>query len=123
MPASHYWGSGVLEWKVMTMKKRLASILFTSAAVAATVGLGVSTGFLRGMARPGAPWLADHDDRSEMSSDHPARVDFPASPDGRRSTSALGRSVIADALREADKSGALAAEHQAELLAGLAQAS
>ena len=42
MPASHYWGSGVLEWKVMTMKKRLASILFTSAVVAATVELGVS---------------------------------------------------------------------------------
>jgi hypothetical protein len=64
------------------------------------------------MARPGAPWLADHDDRSEMSSDQPARVDFPASPDGRRSTSALGRSVVADALREADKSGALAAERE-----------
>ncbi len=47
-----------------------------------------------------------------MGSDQPARVDFPASPDGRRSTSALGRSVVADALREADKSGALAAEHE-----------
>jgi len=47
-----------------------------------------------------------------MGSEQPARVDFPAAPDGRRSTSALGRSVVADALREADKSGALAAERE-----------
>jgi hypothetical protein len=44
-----------------------------------------------------------------MSSE-PARVEFPASPDGRRSTSALGRAVVADALRPADPAGATAAE-------------
>jgi hypothetical protein len=35
-------GSGILEWKVMTMKKRLASILFMAAAAATSIGLGVS---------------------------------------------------------------------------------
>ncbi len=39
-------------------------------------------------------------------------VEFPVSPDGRRSTSALGRSVVADALRPVDPDGAAAAEHE-----------
>jgi hypothetical protein len=39
-------------------------------------------------------------------------VEFPLSPDGRRSTSALGRSVVADALRPVDPDGAAAAEHE-----------
>jgi hypothetical protein len=39
-------------------------------------------------------------------------VEFPVSPDGRRSTSALGRSVVADALRPVDPEGAAAAEHE-----------
>jgi hypothetical protein len=39
-------------------------------------------------------------------------VEFPESPDGRRSTSALGRSVVADALRPVDPDGAAAAEHE-----------
>ena len=47
-----------------------------------------------------------------MGSEEPARVEFPLSADGRRSTSALGRSVVADALRAADPAGALAAEHE-----------
>lgn len=39
-------------------------------------------------------------------------VEFPESPDGRRSTSALGRSVVADALRAVDPAGAAAAERE-----------
>ncbi len=39
-------------------------------------------------------------------------VEFPVSPDGRRSTSALGRAVVADALRPVDPEGAAAAEHE-----------
>jgi hypothetical protein len=39
-------------------------------------------------------------------------VEFPVSADGRRSTSALGRSVVADALRPVDPDGAAAAEHE-----------
>jgi hypothetical protein len=39
-------------------------------------------------------------------------VEFPVSPDGRRSTSALGRTVVADALRPVDPSGAAAAEQE-----------
>jgi hypothetical protein len=45
-----------------------------------------------------------------MSGDEPAGVVFPTSADGRRSTSALGSAVVADALREVDKVGALDAE-------------
>jgi hypothetical protein len=39
-------------------------------------------------------------------------VEFPVSPDGRRSTSALGRTVVADALRPVDPAGAAAAEQE-----------
>ena len=46
-----------------------------------------------------------------MSRDEVAGVVFPASADGRRSTSAVGRAVVADALRQVDPGGALAAEH------------
>jgi len=45
-----------------------------------------------------------------MSRDEVAGVVFPASADGRRSTSAVGRAVAADALRQVDPAGALAAE-------------
>jgi hypothetical protein len=45
-----------------------------------------------------------------MSRDEVAGVVFPASADGRRSTSAVGRAVAADALRRVDPAGALAAE-------------
>jgi hypothetical protein len=45
-----------------------------------------------------------------MSRDEVAGVVFPASADGRRSTSAVGRTVVADALRPVDPAGALAAE-------------
>ncbi|MEO5652516.1 MAG: hypothetical protein ABIN79_15865 [Marmoricola sp.] len=37
---------------------------------------------------------------------------FPADGDGRRSTSALGRAVVADALRPVDPTGAVAVEHE-----------
>ena len=46
-----------------------------------------------------------------MSRDEVAGVVFPASADGRRSTSAVGRAVVADALRQVDPAGALNAEH------------
>jgi hypothetical protein len=39
-------------------------------------------------------------------------VEFPVSSDGRRSTSALGRTVVADALRPVDPAGAAAAEQE-----------
>ena len=45
-----------------------------------------------------------------MSDDELAGVVFPTSADGRRSTSALGRAVTADALRAVDPAGALGAE-------------
>jgi hypothetical protein len=41
-----------------------------------------------------------------------AGVVFPASAGGRRSTSALGAGVVADALRQVDMAGALGAEHE-----------
>ena len=45
-------------------------------------------------------------------------VVFPAGPDGRRSTAALGRAVVADALRPVDPAGALAAEQEPTWRAG-----
>ena len=47
-----------------------------------------------------------------MSGDEAAGVVFPALVDGRRSTSALGRAVVADALRQVDLAGALDAEQE-----------
>jgi hypothetical protein len=45
-------------------------------------------------------------------------VVFPASADGRRSTSALGRAVVADALRQVDPAGALGAGHETNWRSG-----
>jgi hypothetical protein len=45
-------------------------------------------------------------------------VTFPASADGRRSTSALGRAVVADALARTDPTGALEASREANWRAG-----
>ncbi|MGY1622150.1 hypothetical protein ACI789_08150 [Geodermatophilus sp. SYSU D00965] len=45
-------------------------------------------------------------------------VVFPAGPDGRRSTAALGRGVVADALRPVDPTGAAAAERETNWRAG-----
>jgi hypothetical protein len=47
-----------------------------------------------------------------MSGDDAAGVAFPVAADGRRSTSALGRAVVADALRRADPAGALQASRE-----------
>ncbi len=47
-----------------------------------------------------------------------AGVVFPTSPDGRRSTSALGAGVVADALRPVNPAGALGAEHEAKWRTG-----
>jgi len=47
-----------------------------------------------------------------------AGVIFPAAADGRRSTSALGRAVVADALRPVDQAGALGAEHETNWRSG-----
>jgi hypothetical protein len=47
-----------------------------------------------------------------MSSDEPTGVVFPRAADGRRSTSALGRAVVADALHQVDSAGARDAEHE-----------
>src|SRR6478752_3668194 len=53
-----------------------------------------------------------------MSSGESAGVVFPAAADGRRSTSALGRAVVADALRRSDPAGALGAEHETNWRSG-----
>jgi len=53
-----------------------------------------------------------------VSGDEPAGVVFPVSGDGRRSTSALGRGVVADALAEVDAAGARDAEHEANWRTG-----
>ncbi len=45
-----------------------------------------------------------------MATDEQQGLVFPADDDGRRSTSSVGRAVVADALREADPTGARAAE-------------
>jgi hypothetical protein len=53
-----------------------------------------------------------------LSGDEPAGVVFPVSADGRRSTSALGRAVVADALGDVDPAGARGAEHEANWRTG-----
>ena len=55
---------------------------------------------------------------SAMSGGESAGVVFPASADGRRSTSAVGRAVVADALRATDPAGALGAEHETNWRSG-----
>ena len=56
-----------------------------------------------------------------MSGDELAGVVFPATADGRRSTSALGRAVTADALRGVDPAGALDAERDTNWRTGYVQ--
>jgi hypothetical protein len=53
-----------------------------------------------------------------MSEAVPYRVEIPRHGDGRRSTSVLGRSVVAAALREVDPTGALAAEQETNWRSG-----
>ena len=45
-------------------------------------------------------------------------VDFPLSGEGRRSTTSVGRAVVADALRVVDPVGALDAEHETNWRSG-----
>ena len=47
-----------------------------------------------------------------MASDEQHGLVFPSDAEGRRSTSAVGRAVVADALRGVDPTGARAAEHE-----------
>jgi hypothetical protein len=53
-----------------------------------------------------------------MSGGEPAGVAFPVSADGRRSTSAVGRAVAADALDRVDPAGALQAGREANWRSG-----
>jgi hypothetical protein len=53
-----------------------------------------------------------------MSGDEPAGVVFPASADGHRSTSALGRAVVAEALGRVDADGARSAEQEGNWRSG-----
>src|ERR1700684_496185 len=53
-----------------------------------------------------------------MEGDGAEGVVFPLSADGRRSTSALGRAVVADALRPVDPAGALGAEQETNWRSG-----
>ena len=64
--------------------------------------------------------MTDEDTRaaSRGSRAEQAGVVFPADAAGRRSTSALGRSVVADALRRTDPAGALGAEQETNWRSG-----
>jgi hypothetical protein len=62
--------------------------------------------------------LSGDDRRSVMESEAAGEVVFPRSADGRRSTSALGRAVAADALRPVDPGGARGAEQEANWRSG-----
>jgi len=53
-----------------------------------------------------------------MESGEMGQVVFPLSADGRRSTSALGRAVVADALRPVDPAGALGADQETSWRSG-----
>ncbi len=53
-----------------------------------------------------------------MADDEQQGVVFPADDQGRRSTSDLGRAVVADALRDVDPTGAVAAEQEAAWRSG-----
>jgi hypothetical protein len=53
-----------------------------------------------------------------VAADELTGVVFPAAADGRRSTSAVGRAVVADALRATDPAGALGAEHETNWRSG-----
>ena len=53
-----------------------------------------------------------------MESDETEGVVFPLAAEGRRSTSALGRAVVADALRPVDPVGALGAEQETNWRSG-----
>jgi len=53
-----------------------------------------------------------------MEDDGTQGVVFPLTADGRRSTSALGRAVVADALRPVDPAGALGAERETNWRSG-----
>src|ERR1700691_4214066 len=53
-----------------------------------------------------------------MEGDATEGVVFPLSADGRRSTSAVGRAVVADALRPVDPAGAVGAEQEANWRSG-----
>ena len=56
--------------------------------------------------------------RARVDGGETAGVVFPVAADGRRSTSALGRAVIADALRRTDPAGALGAEQETNWRSG-----
>jgi hypothetical protein len=62
--------------------------------------------------------LRGGDDRSLMERQETEGVAFPLAKDGRRSTSALGKAVVADALRPVDPAGARSAEQEANWRAG-----
>jgi hypothetical protein len=57
-------------------------------------------------------------DQRDPQQNRPQGMAFPAAPDGRRSTSALGRAVVADALRGTDPTGALGAEQETNWRSG-----
>jgi hypothetical protein len=55
---------------------------------------------------------------AQQTDDQPRGVAFPRTADGRRSTAAVGRTVVADALRAVDPAGALAAEQETNWRSG-----
>ena len=73
------------------------------------------TALASALPRPGSGRVARGDRLSEQEQ---RGVVFPAGPDGRRSTAAVGRAVVADALRAVDPVGALAAEQETNWRAG-----
>jgi hypothetical protein len=62
--------------------------------------------------------VARHDGLVTSGGERAGAVAFPVAADGRRSTSALGRAVVADALRAVDAAGAGAAERETDWRGG-----
>jgi len=67
---------------------------------------------------PDTPDAQDSPDTDDATDDRAGRVEFPRKDDGSRSTSALGRAVVAEALRSVDPTGSTAAERETNWRSG-----
>src|SRR5215813_863339 len=110
--------SGWRRWPTTTASPASGSRGATSACAPPTVSFPPGCRSRRCTTRSGC--ASSTGDRQEMAvaEGELAGVVFPESPDGRRSTSALGRAVVADALRPVDAAGALGAEHETNWRSG-----
>src|SRR5215813_2029975 len=119
-PMATRWAgrSGWRRWPTTTASPASGSRGATSACAPPTVSFPPGCRSRRCTTRSGC--ASSTGDRQEMAvaEGELAGVVFPESPDGRRSTSALGRAVVADALRPVDAAGALGAEHETNWRSG-----